>query len=153
MVGYTGALAAAAWLGSTDGKALITKDGGRDVFGANYPGPIWRQFMVEATAALKLDKDKYRFREPAFPEETRSPQPPPSPATSAPATPTAANSATPTCQPANCRSPRPSPSRPASPSTSPKPPRSPAPSPSPTPAGAFQPVASPSAVANERAAL
>ena len=153
MVGYTGALAAAAWLGSTDGKALITKDGGRDVFGANYPGPIWRQFMVEATAALKLDKDKYRFREPAFPEETRSPQPPPSPATSAQATPTAANSATPTCQPANCRSPRPSPSRPASPSTSPKPPRSPAPSPSPTPAGAFQPVASPSAVANERATL
>jgi membrane peptidoglycan carboxypeptidase len=73
MVGYTRALAAAVWLGTTDGKPLITKSGGHDVFGANYPGPIWRQFMVEATAAMQLDKNANRFGTPKFPAETASP--------------------------------------------------------------------------------
>jgi membrane peptidoglycan carboxypeptidase len=72
MVGYTGALAAAVWLGTVDGKPLRTKDGDYDVFGATGPAPIWRQFMEQATAALKLDPDKYRFSTPQFPDETPS---------------------------------------------------------------------------------
>jgi len=85
MVGYTRALAAAVWLGTTDGKALRTRNGSTEVFGSSYPGPIWRQFMATATAALKLDKEKFRFGEPKFPDEAPSPgtngttAPPPSP--------------------------------------------------------------------------
>jgi len=119
MVGYTRALAAAVWLGTTDGTALVTTDGEHDVFGASHPGPIWRQFMLEATAALKLDKDKYRFGTPKFPEWRSSPQPTlPTPATSGPAKPVPVS---PSCQPPNCPGPKPSPSRPASPTTSPRP--------------------------------
>ena len=78
MVGYTGALAAAVWLGTTDGTALRTKTGGTNVFGANYPGPIWRQFMENTTAAMKLDPDRFRFGKPKFPAETPSARPTPS---------------------------------------------------------------------------
>jgi membrane peptidoglycan carboxypeptidase len=118
MVGYTRALAAAVWLGTTDGTALVTSSGDRDVVGASHAGPIWRQFMVEATAALKLDKDKYRFGAPKFPQWRTSPSPSqPAPATSAPAKPAPAS---PSCQPPNCPGPKPSPSRPPSPA-SPKP--------------------------------
>jgi membrane peptidoglycan carboxypeptidase len=111
MVGYTRALAAAVWLGTTDGGPLITKDGGHNVFGANYPGPIWRQFMVQATAAMKLDKANSRFGAPKFPSEGASignvPAPPARPTSAAAGTPT------PTCRP-SCPSPKPaSPSPPA----------------------------------------
>jgi membrane peptidoglycan carboxypeptidase len=60
-VGYTRALAAAVWVGTTDGKALVTKSGGSDVYGANYPGPIWQQFMRDASAAMQFGKDLNRF--------------------------------------------------------------------------------------------
>jgi membrane peptidoglycan carboxypeptidase len=95
MVGYTGALAAAVWLGTTDGKPLITKTGSSSVFGASHPAPIWRQFMVNATAAMKLDADKFRFGKAHFPEETPSAEPTPSP------TPEATPSPTP-CKPKDC---------------------------------------------------
>jgi membrane peptidoglycan carboxypeptidase len=107
MVGYTGALATAVWLGTADGKALVTKDGSHDVFGANYPGAIWRQFMVDAPAALKLDKNKYRFAQPAFAADR-----------SAPPTSAKAATATPSCRPPDCPSPRPGPSRSARPPAS-----------------------------------
>jgi membrane peptidoglycan carboxypeptidase len=55
MVGYTRALAVAVWLGTTDGKPLTTKDGKFDVYGSTHAAPIWRQFMVDATAAMGLD--------------------------------------------------------------------------------------------------
>jgi membrane peptidoglycan carboxypeptidase len=55
MVGYTRALAVAVWLGTTDGKALVTTDGKFNVFGSTYAAPIWRQFMVDATASMELD--------------------------------------------------------------------------------------------------
>ncbi len=61
MVGYTRALAAAVWLGTTDGKALTTKDGKQDVFGSTYAAPIWRQFMVGATATMGLDPHESAF--------------------------------------------------------------------------------------------
>jgi len=70
MVGYTRAIAAAVWLGTTDGAALETKTGSHSVVGATYPGPIWRQFMTDAAEALKLDPDKFRFGTPKFPGET-----------------------------------------------------------------------------------
>ncbi|UWZ34043.1 penicillin-binding protein [Dactylosporangium roseum] len=121
MVGYTGAVAAAVWLGTTDGKALVTKDGDHDVFGASYPGAIWRQFMVDAAAALQLDRNKYRFAQPAFPPERSAP--PPSRA-APPSTPASARPGTtpPSCRPPNCASPRPSRTRPASPPASAGPP-------------------------------
>jgi membrane peptidoglycan carboxypeptidase len=116
MVGYTRALATAVWVGTTDGKALVTKDGGTDVFGANYAGPIWRQYMRAALEALKLDPDKFRFRAPkvtgspgptssatAPPPATGTPPPapttlpaPPPPPTSLPPPPTTEIELTPT---------------------------------------------------------
>jgi len=130
MVGYTGALAAAVWLGTNDGKPLRTKDGSYDVFGATGPAPIWRQFMEQATAALKLDPDKYRFGTPKFPEEARwstdratpNPavtQPPPTTAQPSPTvtqpTPTTAQptptTTRPTCDPAPCVTSSPTPTR------------------------------------------
>ncbi|MFU8875418.1 transglycosylase domain-containing protein [Micromonospora sp. SL4-19] len=104
MVGWTGALAAAVWLGTTDGKPLKTKDGSYEVYGSSGPGPIWRQFMEQATGALKLDPDKYRFADPKFPGD--APPPPtraPAPTTTSP-TPSARP--TPTVTPS---SPNPSP--------------------------------------------
>ncbi|MBO0869288.1 MAG: penicillin-binding protein [Micromonosporaceae bacterium] len=64
MVGYTATLAAAVWLGTTDGTALITRDG-KDVFGASHPGAIWQQFMTQALADMGLDPGRYRFQQPA----------------------------------------------------------------------------------------
>jgi membrane peptidoglycan carboxypeptidase len=104
MVGYTRAIATAVWLGTTDGAALITKDGGHDVFGANYPGTIWRQFMTQVAAAMKLDPNKYRFEAPKWPDEA-----PTSPPSSAPASPSPSVPVSPSpCPPATCPSPKPS---------------------------------------------
>jgi len=50
MIGYTGGLAAAVWLGTTDGKALITSNGGHEVLGSTHAAAIWRQFMTDMTA-------------------------------------------------------------------------------------------------------
>jgi membrane peptidoglycan carboxypeptidase len=52
MVGYTDRLAVAVWLGTTDGTALTTSAGTIDVYGATHAAPIWRQFIVDATAAM-----------------------------------------------------------------------------------------------------
>jgi membrane peptidoglycan carboxypeptidase len=113
MVGYTGALAAAVWLGTTDGAPLTARGGGGEIFGASHAGPIWRQFMVDATAAMKLDKDKYRFEEPKFADETPSTAPQPSRTTPAPA-PTRSqpspSTTGPSCRPSDCKKPSPSPS-------------------------------------------
>jgi membrane peptidoglycan carboxypeptidase len=112
MVGYTRALAAAVWLGTTDGGPLVTRDGGHDVFGANYPGAIWRQFMTQALAAMKLDPNKYRFEAPKFPNDvpstspTPNPSPPPSPTSPSPST---------SCPAGECPKPSPSGSRSRSP--------------------------------------
>jgi len=64
MVGYTGALAAAVWLGTIDGSPLVTRDG-EDVFGSTHAAAIWRQFMTQALAEAGLDPARYRFRPPA----------------------------------------------------------------------------------------
>ena len=64
MVGYTGALAVAVWLGTTDGKALVTKDGDYNVFGSTHAAAIWRQFMITATSALSVDPKSRKFRVP-----------------------------------------------------------------------------------------
>jgi membrane peptidoglycan carboxypeptidase len=123
MVGYTGALAAAVWLGTVDGKPLRTKDGGYDVFGASHPAPIWRQFMTETIAALRLDPDKYRFGAPSFPRETPTPTPRPSDTakTSPTDKPSSPSGPRPTCRPSPCVTPTP---------VKPKPTRAPSPSPS-----------------------
>ena len=61
MVGYTRALAVAVWLGTTDGKPLVTTDGNADVFGSTHPATIWRQFMLDATTRLGLDPAHSKF--------------------------------------------------------------------------------------------
>ncbi|GAA4461935.1 hypothetical protein GCM10023170_065820 [Phytohabitans houttuyneae] len=131
MVGYTGALAAAVWLGTTDGKPLRTRTGDYDVFGANGPAPIWRQFMRDATAALKLDPDEYRFEEPKFPGQTQPPSTPSTPrSTPPPQAPTstaqrpAPSTPRPTCDEPPCASA--TPTRNPTPSRTPTPSRSPA---------------------------
>jgi len=67
MVGYTTQLAVAVWLGTADGKALIAMDGSQDVFGATHAGAVWRQFMADATLALRLDPANRAFKPPKFP--------------------------------------------------------------------------------------
>lgn len=76
MVGYTRALAAAVWVGTVDGKALVTKTGSTDVYGANYPGPIWRQFMERATLAMRLDPAWRKFDRPKVVEPVKGPSSP-----------------------------------------------------------------------------
>jgi membrane peptidoglycan carboxypeptidase len=138
MVGYTGALAAAVWLGTTDGKPLKTTDGSYEVYGASGPAPIWRQFMERATAALNLDPDKYRFREPKFPDEKPSPDAAPTPPPAEPSrSPESRPTAERTCHNAPCVT--------ASPTT--EPPRTPKPrptrSPKPSPSKSTEPSATP----------
>ncbi|WFE35819.1 transglycosylase domain-containing protein [Micromonospora sp. WMMD975] len=85
MVGWTGALASAVWLGTTDGKPLRTSGGSYEVYGSTGAAPIWRQFMTRATEAMKLDPDRYRFHDPAFPRDAPEPtRPAPTPRTVAP---------------------------------------------------------------------
>jgi membrane peptidoglycan carboxypeptidase len=77
-VGYTRALAAAVWVGTKDGGPLVTTSGSSNVFGADFAGAIWRQFMANASNALKFDPNKYRFGKPKpTPSPTPSPTPPP----------------------------------------------------------------------------
>ena len=53
VTGYTKAIATAVWLGTTTGTYLKPNNGSAsNVFGNNYVGPIWQQFMTKATAAL-----------------------------------------------------------------------------------------------------
>jgi membrane peptidoglycan carboxypeptidase len=127
MVGYTRALAAATWLGTTDGSPLITTGGAHNVFGANYPGAIWRQFMTQALAALKLNPNKYRFEAPKWPDEP-SPSASGSPSSS-PGSPSPSRAPSPSCPPAGCPKPSGSPSgsRSPKPSTSPSHPKTPPP--------------------------
>ncbi|ASW53062.1 transglycosylase domain-containing protein [Plantactinospora sp. KBS50] len=134
MVGYTGALAAAVWLGTTDGKPLKTRDGSYEVYGATGPAPIWRQFMEQATAALKLDPDRYRFKEPKFPNDAPEPSPSPPSPTPSPVEPSATtpgpspSEPEPTCDEQPCAStsptPLPTPTRSRIISITPSPPRS-----------------------------
>lgn len=91
MVGYTHALAAAVWVGTTDGTALVTRDGSTEVYGSNYPGPIWQQFMRDATNAMQLDKSVSKFAQPHLT-----------------GTPTATPSTEPSASPSPSSSPRPS---------------------------------------------
>jgi len=78
MVGYTRALAAAVWVGTTDGEALITASGRTNVFGSSHAAPIWRQFMRSATEAMQFDEGLRRFDKPAAPP-TSTPDPTPEP--------------------------------------------------------------------------
>ena len=74
MVGYTRALAVAVWLGTTDGHALRTADGKYEVTGSSHAAPIWRQFIVDATAAMGLDPAKQPMATPAVaPSAGRTP--------------------------------------------------------------------------------
>ncbi len=80
MVGYTRALAVAVWLGTTDGKALTTKDGRSDVYGSTHAATIWRQFMIGAASALALDPQNRTFRVPKIATSpVAGPRPQPSP--------------------------------------------------------------------------
>jgi membrane peptidoglycan carboxypeptidase len=89
MVGYTRPLAAAVWLGTKNGAPLVTKTGALNVYGSNYPGPIWQQYMRESLALLKLNPDEFRFGEVNFtpsapPTQDQPPPPPPPPSSPSP---------------------------------------------------------------------
>ena len=83
MVGYTRALAAAVWVGTNDGGPLITRTGSSDVFGSTHAGPIWQQFMRDATDAMHFDEGLRKFNAPVLtaspsPSPSESPEPDPS---------------------------------------------------------------------------
>jgi membrane peptidoglycan carboxypeptidase len=86
MVGYTRAIAASVWVGTTDGTALVTKNGSSDVYGYNYPGPIWQKFMNDVTKAMGFDRSLARFNKPKVtsPPVTPSNEPTASPTPSEP---------------------------------------------------------------------
>jgi membrane peptidoglycan carboxypeptidase len=80
-VGYTRAMAAAVWVGTKDGGPLVTRSGSSNVFGADFAGSIWRQFMANGASALNLDPNKYRFgkvKPTPSPTPSPTPQAPPS---------------------------------------------------------------------------
>ncbi len=84
MVGYTRALAAAVWVGTNDGGPLVTQTNSSQVFGSTHAGPIWQQFMRDATDAMKFDEGLRRFNAPELtatpsPSPSESPEPSPSP--------------------------------------------------------------------------
>ena len=116
MVGYTGAIAAAVWLGTTDGKALVTSSGSHQVSGAANAGAIWRQFMTAATQAMQLNPDKYRFQAPKWTNESASAAPAPT-VSKAPPSKAAPTSAAPAPAPSR-PAPAPSKTPPAPPPTS-----------------------------------
>jgi membrane peptidoglycan carboxypeptidase len=83
MVGYTRALAAAVWVGTNDGAPLITRTGSSQVFGSTHAGPIWQQFMRDATDAMNFDEGLRKFNAPVHtaspsPSPSESPEPEPS---------------------------------------------------------------------------
>jgi membrane peptidoglycan carboxypeptidase len=83
MVGYTRALAAAVWVGTNDGGPLITRTGSSQVFGSTHAGPIWQQFMRDATDAMNFDEGLRKFNAPVLtaspsPSPSESPEPEPS---------------------------------------------------------------------------
>ncbi len=83
MVGYTRALAAAVWVGTNDGAPLITLTGSSQVFGSTHAGPIWQQFMRDATDAMNFDEGLRKFNAPVLtaspsPSPSESPEPEPS---------------------------------------------------------------------------
>ncbi len=82
-VGYTRALAAAVWVGTNDGAPLITRTGSSQVFGSTHAGPIWQQFMRDATDAMNFDEGLRKFNAPVLtaspsPSPSESPEPEPS---------------------------------------------------------------------------
>jgi membrane peptidoglycan carboxypeptidase len=110
MVGYTRALAAAVWVGTTDGKALVTTSGRTNVFGSSHAAPIWRQFMRAATEAMQFDEGLRRFDKPSAPP-TSTPDPTPEPTAEPEPTPDATPPPTrePTLSPVPTRPPSPTP--------------------------------------------
>jgi len=50
--GYTKAMATAVWVGTKSGKALHSRQAGYAVYGNNFAGPIFQQYMRDATQAL-----------------------------------------------------------------------------------------------------
>ncbi len=59
VTGFTTKLAAAVWLGTKSGKYLNPSHGAdaANVFGNNFVGPIWQQFMTNATKAMFPNPD------------------------------------------------------------------------------------------------
>src|SRR5262245_48912197 len=112
--GYVPQLVTCVWVGYPHAEeSLVNVEGVPAVFGGTIPAAIWHDFMMQATANMRV-KD---FATPSFEGYTLgAPTPPPAPA--------------PSVTPEPSPSPKPSPSPEPSPSPSPEP--SPTPSPTPT---------------------
>jgi membrane peptidoglycan carboxypeptidase len=148
VLGYSRDLAAAVWVGNADGTPMSP-----DTFSAANTGPIWKRFMVEASAAWKMAPrpfDKPPDAKPTkcgdftdFVREGQTPSKPgackPSgtdggtPAATPDATPAGAQPPTPAATPQATPAPTPAPEPTATPTSSPEPTPSPENTDTPTP--------------------
>jgi membrane peptidoglycan carboxypeptidase len=112
-VGFTKVMATAVWVGTKSGNALRTKGGSYAVYGNNYAGPIFKQYMEDATKALFPHPDPSMLHFDAAgdtgnvnppgsvpsPTPTATPTPPPTPGPTDTPTPTPPPTSTPPVQP------------------------------------------------------
>jgi penicillin-binding protein 1A len=139
--GYTPQLAACVWMGYAEAQLpLVNVEGYSAVFGGTLPALIWHDFMVEATANMKV----VDFHEPNPEGYTRSaPTPPPAPAPSVTPSPTEEPSPEPSPEPTPTETtPPPTPTETTPPPT---PTVSPPPTPSVSPTSGASPTSAPEA--------
>jgi membrane peptidoglycan carboxypeptidase len=79
MVGFTRKLAAAVWVGNRGDEAALKDASGNKIYGAGIPATIWRQFLGDATKAMKLSSDKSQFNPPNYLGDVMPPGAVPSP--------------------------------------------------------------------------
>jgi membrane peptidoglycan carboxypeptidase len=65
MVGYTKKIAAAVWVGAEKGGAIKMANG-KNIFGSDLPGPIWKKFMADVTKAIAWPKENTKWNPPNF---------------------------------------------------------------------------------------
>jgi len=82
MVGYTKKVAAAVWVGAEKGGAIKLANG-KNIFGSDLPGPIWKKFMGDVTKAMAWPRESTKWNPPNFVGDENpngsvpSPTPPP----------------------------------------------------------------------------
>jgi membrane peptidoglycan carboxypeptidase len=62
-VGGIPQLAATVWVGGAKDRVSLKESNGRDMFGALTPSRIWKQFLDESVAAMKMDREDFPQRQ------------------------------------------------------------------------------------------